>query len=173
MNVLDTWYIDLKGVYHSTFVALTSIFLNHSQISTRHQIGIEIIFNFKQPTFTHITYHINEWKCRNNLCEIHMSNEILLYWFIMLLLPIIFTYIVVQLLKINKEAILKVKELDWIYPQHGSLSISLPNFLGVGGCPPYVLVQSNYMNGIIRTTNYMPNQLNSVSFPNILLHTEG
>jgi len=76
------WYINEVVVSHANFESLAKYYLTYFQLPIRHDLGMEILLNFRQNTSTHIADHIHEWHRRRNLCKIDISLEFLLDWFL-------------------------------------------------------------------------------------------
>jgi hypothetical protein len=63
------WYVDEKSGSHGTFESLAKTFLTFFQLPVRHENGLEILFEFKQTSSTHIVDHIHEWCRRRSVCK--------------------------------------------------------------------------------------------------------
>jgi hypothetical protein len=61
------WYVDEKLWSHVTFESLAKFFLTLFQLLVHHDNGLELLFEFKQTSTTHITDHILEWCRRHSL----------------------------------------------------------------------------------------------------------
>jgi hypothetical protein len=58
---LAKWYVDEKSGSHVTFESLTKAFLSFFQLPVCHDIGLELLSEFKQTTAIHNANHIHEW----------------------------------------------------------------------------------------------------------------
>jgi hypothetical protein len=76
------WYVDEKSWSHVTFESLAKAFLSFFQLPVRHDIGLEILSEFKQTTSIHITNHIHEWSRQHSLCKVETTKEQRLDWFL-------------------------------------------------------------------------------------------
>jgi hypothetical protein len=61
------WYVDKKSGSHATFESLTKAFFTFFQLPIRHDNGLELLYDFKQTSTTHIADHIHEWHRRHSL----------------------------------------------------------------------------------------------------------
>jgi hypothetical protein len=61
MGSLSKWYVDEESGSHVTFESLAKVFLSFFQLPVQHDIGLELIFQFKCTTSIHIVDHIHEW----------------------------------------------------------------------------------------------------------------
>jgi hypothetical protein len=76
------WYVDEKLGSHVTFESLAKAFLSFFQLPVHHDIGLELLLEFKQTTATHIADHIHEWHRRRSLCKVGTTKEERLDWFL-------------------------------------------------------------------------------------------
>jgi hypothetical protein len=71
--------------------------------------------------------HIHEWHRRRSLCKIETTLELLLYWFLKSLFPLIAKDVATTMPQTKEEAITKAQHFDLIYSQSRYLYIVLPD----------------------------------------------
>jgi hypothetical protein len=76
------WYVEEKSGSHVTFESLVKAFLSFFQLLVRHDIGLELLSEFKQTTAIHIADHIHEWCRCHSLCKEETTKEQCLDWFL-------------------------------------------------------------------------------------------
>jgi hypothetical protein len=65
-----------------TFESLTKAFFTFFQLPIFHDNGLELLYNFKQTSATHIVDHIHEWHQRRSLCKAETTKKQCLDWFL-------------------------------------------------------------------------------------------
>jgi hypothetical protein len=75
------WYVDEKSGSHVTFESLAKAFFTFFQLPIRHDNGLELLFEFKQTSTTHIADHIHKWCRRHSLCKVETTKQQFLDWF--------------------------------------------------------------------------------------------
>jgi hypothetical protein len=109
------WYVDEKSGSHVTFESLAKAFFSFFQLPVRHDIGLEILSEFKQATSIHITDHIHEWHRRRSLCKVERTKEQRLDLFLKSVVPMIAKDVASTFPQSEEEAIIKDQQFDLIY----------------------------------------------------------
>jgi hypothetical protein len=109
------WYVDEKSGAHVTFESLAKAFFPFFQLPVCHDIGLEILSEFKQATSIHITHHIHEWHRRRSLCKVERTKEQRLDLFLKSVVPIIAKDVASTFPQSEEEAIIKDQQFDLIY----------------------------------------------------------
>ena len=81
------WYIKLPQHSFVDFNSLATMFLTHSQLPIRYEIGTYILNYLRQNTSTHISDHIHEWRRHGRLIKAPIPNQLLANWFTKSLFP--------------------------------------------------------------------------------------
>jgi hypothetical protein len=83
------WYLELPMNFLSDYGTLAMAFLTHFQLHIRYKTGTELLTCLRQSNYTHIFYHIHEWRKRRRLIKAQISDQLLADWLTKsLLLPI-------------------------------------------------------------------------------------
>jgi hypothetical protein len=113
------WYVDEKYGSHTNFESLDKSFISFFQLPIRHDIGLNILFEFKQTTIFHIMNHIHEWCRRWSIFKINTTPQQRLDWFT--------KDVATTIPQTEDEAITKAQQFDLIYSQLRYLYTMLPN----------------------------------------------
>ena len=97
------------------FDDLAMTFINHFQLPVHYDVGTEILSTFWQDKATHISDHIQEWHRWKRLITAFIPPELLLEWFLKLLLPYIAKDVSTFGVQNEEQVIFRVQELDLIY----------------------------------------------------------
>jgi hypothetical protein len=106
---------------------LAKVFLTFFQLPIRHENGLELLFDFKQTSATHIIDHIHEWHRRRSLCKEETTKEQCLDWFLKSLISVLSKYVASTFPQTEEGAISKDQEYDLIYAHSGYLYIIIPD----------------------------------------------
>jgi hypothetical protein len=98
-----------------TFGSLDKAFLAFFQLPIHHDNGLELLFEFKQTSATHITDHIHEWHWRCSLCKAETTKQQCLDWFLRSLVSLLPKYVASTFPQYEEEAIKKAQQYDLIY----------------------------------------------------------
>jgi hypothetical protein len=112
---------------HVTFESLAKAFLSFFQLPVHHEIGLELISEFKQTTAIHIVDHIHEWRQRHSLCKEKTTKEKRLDWFLKSLVPVISKDVASTFTQSKEKDIIKAQQFDLIYAQSGYLYTIFPD----------------------------------------------
>jgi hypothetical protein len=91
------------------------VFLNQFQFLVHYDVGIELMSALLWDKYTHISYHIQEWRRQKRLIKAYIPLEFLLEWFLKSLLPYILKDVSTSGVTSEEEAIFKFQQLDLIY----------------------------------------------------------
>ena len=119
-----------------------------------HYNGIELLFEFKKPSATHITDHIHEWRQRCGLCKEETTKQQCLNWFLRSLVPLLAKDVASTFPQSEEEAISKAQQYNLIYSQSVYLYTVLPD---APRLIPFVQEKprmSHSVDGLIGTTTH-------------------
>jgi len=109
------WYIELKGISFKIFSDMEMVFLIHYQLPIQCEIGTNLLTLLHQDNFTHIFYHIHEWRRRLRMIKTQILDKVLMDWFTKSLLPPISRYVAIVEETTEEKVILHAQHLDMIY----------------------------------------------------------
>ena len=111
------WSVNISQASHTSFETIATSFITYFQLLIIHDLGLEMLTEFRQNTVTHIKYHTHEWNCHCTLRKIDIQSPFLLYWFLRLLQPAIAKGVATSMPQTKEEAILKSQHFDLIHAQ--------------------------------------------------------
>jgi hypothetical protein len=137
-----------------TFESLEKTFLTFFQLAFRHDNGLELLFEFKQTSATHIANHIHEWHRKHGLCKEETTKQQFLNWFLISFVPLLAKDVASTFPQSEEEAISKAQQYDLIYSQLGYLYTVLPDALRLVPFGQDKPEMSHSADGLIGTTTH-------------------
>ena len=102
-------------------------FLTHFQLPIRYEMGTKLLTSLRKSTTTHISYHIHEWRRRQQLIKDTIPDKILEDWFTKSLLSPIEHDIAMGGVVTEEQAISHAQYLDIVYSQYDTLYDLIPH----------------------------------------------